>query len=108
MHERIAAADKAQGRIIDYLPHAETRYKTFVDALSTTLETDIPKSREALKAILGGTVKLYPAEGHLEAEMVGNYAAMLTTPDAIGKGLNSRREINLVAEEGLEPPTQRI
>ncbi len=103
--DRLAAelATRETATLPDILPRLGQHYRELVDRLEDSLKTDIPAAREALKGLVGDTIRLYPTEqGILEAEIGVNFEGLIRltadqTADRVSK--------TMVAGAGFEPTT---
>lgn len=65
-------------KIGDILPDAVGRYERLLRNLDKTLQTDVNLARNQIKRILGDKIKMIPVNGHLEAEMAGDFGGLLS------------------------------
>ena len=100
---RAAVSDESYTDLPDLLPQLADTWRNLVEKLEESLATDIPAAREALKGLVGDTIRLYPTEaGILEAELGMNLEGMIRlsagqTADRVSK--------TMVAGAGFEPTT---
>ena len=80
------------------LPRAVDRYKDLVINLEKALAGDVPRARTQVKALLGDKITLHPtADGYLEAEIVGDYAGLMSLAAKRPGSMAGASEISLVA-----------
>ena len=95
------------------LARAHERYRAIVENLSSEAIEDVPAAPRCVSALLGGDIKLFPMpEGHLEAEVRGDYAGLVRliseSPAGLAGGAGSGSQLSLVAGAGFEPATFRL
>jgi site-specific DNA recombinase len=92
-------------KVADMLPRALDNYRELVEDLGDATQREVARARTQIKHMLGGEVRLTPAEDrtHLVAEMAGDYAGLLRL--AGGKAGAGLSKINVVAGVGFEPTT---
>ncbi len=85
-------------KVVGFLPRAVDRYRELVEDLGTATQRDVARARAQIKTLLGGAVRLVPAQGraYLEAEIAGDYAGLLKM---------AGNKISVVAGAGFEPAT---
>ena len=95
--------------VSDFLPRALDRYAGLVANLETAVQYDVPRARTQIQALLGSEIRLSPtAEGHLEAEMTGDYAGLVALIKQNPGQPAGARKLSLVAGVGFEPTTFRL
>ncbi|HEX9626406.1 MAG TPA: recombinase family protein [Acidiferrobacterales bacterium] len=62
------------------LPRAVERFRDMVENLEAVTLRDVTRARAQLRRLIG-EVPLHPRDGHLEAELTGNYAGVLRLVD---------------------------
>lgn len=62
-------------KVTDFLPRVVDHYRAMVGDLPATLGRDVARARAQLRQMIG-KVKLKPEDGHLVAELQGNYAGL--------------------------------
>lgn len=84
-------------KVADMLPRALDNYRELVEDLGAATQREVARARTQIKHMLGGEVRLVPAEdrSHLVAEMAGDYAGLLRL--AGGKAAAGLSKINMVA-----------
>ena len=92
-------------RVAEMLPRAMDTYRELVEDLGAATQREVARARSQIKHMLGGEVRLVPAEdrSHLVAELAGDYAGLLRL--AGGKAVAGLSKINVVAGVGFEPTT---
>jgi hypothetical protein len=61
------------------LPRAVDRYRAMLDDLGNTLQREVVRARNQIKALVDGEVRLVPTKaGGLDAELSGNYLGLLS------------------------------
>ncbi len=98
----IAGTEENARAIVTALPNAVVRYRALIDNLDTTLQRDIDRARHQLRTLLG-EIKLHPTDGHLEAELSGDFERLLTL--AAYESGKTKVKLNVVAGTGFEPVT---
>jgi hypothetical protein len=68
---------KALDTLTAFLPNATARYRTLVDGLAALPRRHVDQAREQIKALVGEIILWPTPDGHLEAELTGNYAGLL-------------------------------
>ena len=82
-----------------FIPAARACFHNLVKNLENIEAAGLSPIREQIKTLVGGQIILHPtAQGHLEAELTGDYAGFL-------KLTGEKSKIMVVAGEGFEPST---
>ncbi len=89
-------------KVADMLPRALDNYRELVEDLGAATQREVARARTQIKHMLGGEVRLTPAEDRscLIAEMAGDYAGLLRL--AGGKAGAGLSKINVVAGERFQ------
>ncbi len=92
------------------LPDAVERFQSLVADFENVAMRDVSRARTQIKKLIGGSVTLHPTEeGHLEAEMRGDYAGLIRLiEESPGSKRTEAGELSLVAGAGFEPATFRL
>ncbi len=94
MEQEAQALDK----VAQVLPRAVDRYGDLVANLEEAIAADVPRARTQVQALLGDKITLHPKDdGFLEAEVVGNYAGLMTLAAKRPGTMAGASEISVVA-----------
>ena len=70
---------------------------------------DVPRARTQVKSLLGDEITLHPTDdGYLEAEVVGDYAGLMSLAAKRPGTMAGASKISSVAGVGFEPTTFRL
>src|SRR5262249_25757942 len=76
LEQELAMRTLGLERITTFLPRAVDRFGELVRNLEAVAQQDVARARTHVAALLGGKIKLEPAEdGFLDAELAGDYTA---------------------------------
>jgi hypothetical protein len=105
MEQEAQALDK----VAQVLPRAVDRYGDLVANLEEAIAADVPRARTQVQALLGDEITLHPTDdGYLEAELVGNYAGLMSLAAKRPGAMAGASEISVVAGVGFEPTIFRL
>ena len=98
LEKSLATGDGDLAQIGTVLPDAVDRFRDLVDDLENVLQRDVVQGRAQLRSLLGQQVSLHPTErGHLEAEVVGDYAGLVSLKKVRPGGRSRKGKLSLVA-----------
>ncbi len=77
---------------------------------------EMSKARHAIRLLTGGEIRILPSKSERDAKgrpvikafLQGDYRGLVRLADDVRKPLKMRNWVNVVAEEGFEPPTQGL
>jgi uncharacterized protein (DUF885 family) len=85
-------------KVAHVLPRAVDRYGDLVANLEEAIAADVPRARTQVQALLGDEITLHPTDdGYLEAEIVGDYAGLMTLAVKRPGAMAGASEISVVA-----------
>ncbi|MCH8113204.1 MAG: recombinase family protein [Proteobacteria bacterium] len=98
LKKSLAAGDGNLAQIGTVLPDAVDRFRDLVDDLENVLQRDVAQGRAQLRSLLGQQIRLHPTNAsHLEAEVVGDYAGLVSLTQERPGGRSRAGKLSLVA-----------
>jgi hypothetical protein len=98
LERQLAEEAQALEKVAQVLPRAVDRYGDLVANLEEAIAADVPRARTQVKSLLGDEITLHPTDdGYLEAEVVGNYAGLMSLTAKRPGTMAGAGEISVVA-----------